>query len=225
MRMLLVEDDRRLSDAVVEILKDHGYEVDAAYDGDTGLSWLRMGIYDFAILDVMVPGADGFSIVKAIRAEGSRIPVLMLTAKSQLDDKLEGLDGGADDYMTKPFAPAELLGRIRSLCRRAGIGEEAPVTELEFAGLSLNLDNHELSFGGKSISISLKEFQIAKMLLENTGHVTSKEQIMKAVWGDDATDNNVEAYISLLRKKLKFLKATVAIDTIRKVGYRLVVVE
>lgn len=226
MRILLVEDDVRLNQAVCKILIDNGYEVDSASDGISGMDKSLNGSYDVIILDVMLPGIDGFGIVKKIRQENIATPVLMLTAKAQIADKIEGLDAGADDYMAKPFAPAELLAHLRALLRRTG-GQISKNDEYSFNGLVLNISSHDLSYVDKTINLSLKEYQIMEQFLRDPGHVISKEEMLAKVWGEDndGGDNNVEAYISIVRKKLKYLKTPVSIETIRKVGYRLVVEE
>lgn len=178
------------------------------------------GDYDVIVLDVMLPGRDGFQVVKALRAAKVRTPVIMLTARDDVRDKIAGLDFGADDYMTKPFVPEELLARIRALSRRQG---EVVVEELSFGDLVLNISTNDLVCGAKSIHLAFKEFEILKILISNQKAIVSKEMLISKVWGDDsdAEDNNVEAYISFLRKKLAFVGSKVSINTIRKVGYRL----
>lgn len=221
MKILIVEDDTRLAQALAHILEENHYEVDAVNDGDTGLEWASSGIYDVIILDVMLPKMNGFEVVAELRRNNISTPVLLLTARDAVSDKITGLDSGADDYMTKPFSPAELMAHLRMLTRRQG---EVVFEKLEFADLSLQLDSLELSCGDKTIHLSVKEFSIAKILMTNPTQVASKELLIDRVWGADSTaeDNNVEAYISFLRKKLRFLQSRAKIETIRKVGYRLI---
>ena len=221
MQILIVEDDVRLAQAVGKILEENNYQVDLVYDGQSGFDYAESGIYDVVILDVMLPKMDGFEVVKRLRRAGVDTPVLLLTARSQIPDKIEGLDSGADDYMTKPFSPAELLAHLRALTRRTG---QVVFETLTFEDLELNLESHDLSKGGKSINLSFKEFSIINILMANHGQIVSKETLISKVWGveSSAVDNNVEAYISFLRKKLKFLGSATQIETIRKVGYRLV---
>ena len=220
MQILVVEDDIRLADALATILRNNDYQVDVVNDGEEGLYYAQSGIYDCIVLDVMLPHKDGFEISQQLRREKNPVPILMLTARSAIADKVGGLDSGADDYMTKPFAPVELLARIRSLTRRQG---DVVFESLEFGNVKLDLDTCELSCGAKSIRLSQKEFAIMKILLANPSRVTSKETLITKVWGYDssAEDNNVEAYISFLRKKLDFVGSSVHIEPLRKLGDRL----
>lgn len=221
MKILIVEDDMRLARALAHILVESHHEVDIVGDGASGLEWAESGMYDVIILDVMLPKMDGFEVVAELRRENVSTPVLLLTARDAVSDKITGLDSGADDYMTKPFSPAELMAHLRMLTRRQG---EVIFEKIDFADLTLNLDSLELSCGSKTIHLSVKEFSIAKILMTNPSQIASKELLIDKVWGMDssAEDNNVEAYISFLRKKLKFLGSRARIETIRKVGYRLV---
>ena len=221
MQVLIVEDDVRLAQAVGKILEENNYQVDLVHDGQSGLDYAESGIYDVVILDVMLPKMDGFEVSKELRRKNVETPVLMLTARGAIPDKIEGLDSGADDYMTKPFSPAELLAHLRALTRRQG---QVVFETLEFADLNLNLESHDLSCGSKSINLSFKEFSIINILMANKGQTISKDVLISKVWGveSSAVDNNVEAYISFLRKKLKFLGSKAQIETLRKVGYRLV---
>ncbi len=221
MKILIVEDDLRLARALAHILVESHHKVDIVGDGASGLEWAESGMYDVIILDVMLPKMDGFEVVAELRRENVSTPVLLLTARDAVSDKITGLDSGADDYMTKPFSPAELMAHLRMLTRRQG---EVIFEKIDFADLTLNLDSLELSCGSKTIHLSVKEFSIAKILMTNPSQIASKELLIDKVWGMDssAEDNNVEAYISFLRKKLKFLGSRARIETIRKVGYRLV---
>lgn len=220
MHVLIVEDEIRLADALGEIMREEKYMADVVYDWRDGLSYALSGQYDVVVLDVMLPGLDGFQIVKELRAEKIEVPVLMLTARDEVRDKVVGLDKGADDYMTKPFVKEELLARIRALTRRMG---EVIMEELKFQDLTLVLSTNDLWCGGKNIHLGYKEFEILKILMSNPRIIVSKDTLITKVWGveADVEDNNVEAYISFLRKKLNFLGSRTAIGTIRKAGYRL----
>ena len=217
MKILLVEDEPRLAEALAQLLRDGGWDTDSAADGPAGLALARSGGYAAAVLDVMLPGLDGFQLCRTLREEGNGLPILMLTARSEVADKVEGLDCGADDYMTKPFAPEELLARIRALTRRQG---EAPAQGLAFADLRLDVSSHALSRGEKSVQLSPKEFELLRLLMQRPGAVCPKGDILNKLWGG-AEDNNVEAYISFLRKKFYYLGSRASIATLRKVGYRL----
>lgn len=224
MRVLIVEDEVRLAEALGQILTEQKYSTDIVYNGEDGLQYALSGQYDVVVLDVMLPKRNGFEVVRELRNQRIATPVLLLTAKDEVTDKVTGLDCGADDYMTKPFAPEELLARIRALSRRQG---DVLLEELTFADLKLNLSTYDLSRGAKSVHLGFKEFEILKILMANPKMVIPKEDLLTKVWGVDsrAEDNNVEAYISFLRKKFFFLGSKVAIGTIRKVGYRLEVEE
>ncbi len=220
MRILVVEDEKRLAQALAEILREQRYAVETVYDGAEGRDYALSGQYDLVILDVMLPGADGFAVARAMRAANLATPVLMLTARDELSSKVNGLDSGADDYMTKPFAPEELLARVRALLRRQG---EVVMESMEFGDVRLNLATCELSCGIKSVRLGYKEFEVLRMLLARSAAIVPKEDILVKVWGaeSDAVDNNVEAYISFLRKKLSFLGSRVSITAVRRIGYRL----
>lgn len=220
MQVLIVEDEIRLADALGQIMKEAKYIVDIVNDGSDGLGYALTGQYDVIVLDVMLPGRSGFEIARELRAQKIETPVIMLTAKDEVGDRVMGLDSGADDYMTKPFAPEELLARIRALSRRQG---KVILEELQFQDLTLNLSTNDLWCSDKSIHLGYKEFEILKILMSNPKSIISKEMLINKVWGADseAEDNNVEAYISFLRKKFQFLKSKVRIGTVRKVGYRL----
>lgn len=224
MRILIVEDEKRLASALVQILIEEKYMTDVAYNGTDGLDYALSGIYDAIILDVMLPGMNGYEIAKRLRQNKVETPILMLTAKDAIYDKVTGLDSGADDYMTKPFAPEELLARLRALTRRHG---EVILDVMEYGDLSFNLSSSDLCCGIKSVHLNFKESEILKLLMTSGGCPVTKEIIITKVWGYDsnAEDNNVEAYISFLRKKLYFLKSGVSITAIRKLGYRLEVTD
>ncbi len=221
MRLLLVEDEERLSLALVEIFKKNKFTIDAAYDGAKGLELARSGIYDAIVLDIMLPEIDGLTVVRTLRSEGNSVPVLLLTAKDDIADKVTGLDSGADDYMTKPFSTDELLARVRALTRRKG---EVREDNLSLGDLTLNRKNCELvSAKGQSLKLSLKEYQIIELLFRHPHEVITKESIIEKIWGDHslAEYNNVEVYISFLRKKMEFLKVKTEIRTARGIGYSL----
>ena len=220
MNILVVEDERNLADAICHILAEDGYNAEAAYDGKAGLTYAESGLYDAMVLDVMLPGMSGFDVVHELRHKKLSIPVLMLTARTSTLDKVEGLDAGADDYMTKPFEAPELLARIRALTRRQG---DVVIDEASFADLTLNLNTHDLSCESRSVHLSQKEFEVMRMLMSGTGRVVSKSDLLTSVWGADgeASENSAEAYISFLRKKLAHLKSKASITTLRMLGYRL----
>ncbi|MCI8367793.1 MAG: response regulator transcription factor [Eggerthellaceae bacterium] len=221
MPILIVEDDVSLARALQKILQDNGYEVDVVHSGTDGLSWAESGYYDVVVLDVMLPGMDGFEVARQLRRAGVSTPVLLLTARDAVPDKITGLDSGADDYMTKPFSPAELMAHLRALTRRQG---EVVFERLSLGDLALDLDSRELRCGAKAIGLSEKEFAIARILMENPRQIISKEQLMSRAWGieSDVGENNIEAFISFLRKKMKHVGSTVKLENVRKVGYRLV---
>lgn len=220
MQILIAEDDERLAAALEKILKDNNYDVDVVHDGQEGLNYATVGRYDVIILDVMMPKMNGFEVTKEIRRAGISTPVMLLTARDATADKIVGFDSGADDYMTKPFSPAELMAHLRALTRRQG---EVQFERLKAGDLDLNLESYELTCGKKSIQLSFKEFSILKILMSNPGAVVSKETLIEKAWGisSSAGDNNVEAYISFLRKKLSHLDSKSKIETIRRAGYRL----
>ena len=220
MNILVVEDEIRLSETIAQLLVEQRYSADIVHNGDDGLEYALSGQYDVVILDVMLPGLDGCEVARRLRQAKNATPVLMLTARSEVSDKVKGLDCGADDYMTKPFAPEELLARVRALSRRQG---EVALEELSFHDLVLELSTHDLRRGEKSVRLSLKEFEVLKILLANPNGIVSKEELIVKVWGSDsnAEDNNVEAYISFLRKKFFYLGSRTGIGTVRKVGYHL----
>lgn len=221
MRILLVEDEERLSQALVEIFKKNRIGIDAVLNGVDGLEYALGGAYDAIILDIMLPGMDGISVLKRLREAHNNVPVLLLTARDDVDDKVRGLDCGADDYLTKPFETKELLARIRALTRRKGEIREDNVT---FGDLTLSKKNCELqSADGTAIKLSLKELQILEMLFDFPHQVITKEQIIEKIWGGDgnAEYNNVEVYISFIRKKMEALHVNARIRTARGIGYSL----
>lgn len=220
MKVLIVEDERSLADALEHIIKHAGYSADAVYTGDDALAYALGASYDVIVLDVMLPDMDGFQIVSTLRAHGNHTPVLMLTARTAISDKVTGLNAGADDYMTKPFDNAELLARLNALCRRTG---EVVMNQLNYSDLTLDLNSAELHTGRDSVQLSKKEFELARLFLSHPQHTLSVDAILSAVWGMDSevTDNNVMAYVSFLRKKLKYLNSNVTIRNIQQIGYRM----
>ena len=224
MNILVVEDERNLADAICHILSEAGYNAEAVYDGKSGLISAESGLYDAVVLDVMLPKMDGFEVVHELRRKGNSLPVLMLTARTSTMDKVEGLDAGADDYMTKPFEAPELLARLRALTRRQG---DVVLDQLTFADLTLDLNTHDLSCGEKKVHLSGKESEVLRMLMSSTSRIVSKQDLLTRVWGTDgdASENSVEAYVSFLRKKITHLGSKVQITTLRMLGYRLEVFE
>ncbi len=220
MRLLLAEDEKELSKALVAILKHNHYSVDAVYNGNDALDYGLAGQYDGMILDIMMPGLDGLEVLAKLREQGIATPVLMLTAKTQVNDRITGLDTGADDYLTKPFAMGELLARLRAMMRRRA--DFAP-NVMHCGNITLNRGNFELSNGEAGFRLGNKEFQMMEMLLLHPGQLISSEQFMERIWGYDSDTeiSVVWVYISYLRKKLAALGATVEIKATRGVGYML----
>lgn len=220
MRVLLVEDEKRMAQALCEILRQEKYDVDHCADGLEGLAAIAAGAYDLVVLDVMLPHKDGFSIAREARAKGIRTPILMLTAKSELDDTVTGLDCGADDYLTKPFRTRELLARLRALGRRSLRSADGA---LAFGDIELNRGASLLICGENSVRLSEKEFRILEYLIANAGQILTREQLAVKIWGyeSDAEYNNVEVYMSFARKKLNFVKARTEIKAVRGMGYEL----
>lgn len=218
MRILIVEDEYSLADAVTAILKKEQYFVDAVYDGRDGLDYALSGIYDLILLDIMLPKMNGLDVLKEIRKNNISTPVMLLTAKSEIDDKIKGLDCGADDYLTKPFNKGELLARVRALTRRKG---EIPSNELIFGDIVLNQSTYELCCGTQSLKLGAKEFRIMQMLMFAPKNIISKDEFIEKIWGYDseAEYNSIEVYISFLRKKLGAIKSTVQIKASRGIGY------
>lgn len=220
MRILIVEDNRRLAESLRDILGKLRYEADVCLDGAEGYELVMGGLYDGVILDVMLPGMDGLTLLKRARAAGCGTPVLMLTAKSETEDKVEGLMGGADYYLTKPFEKDELAAALKAVLRRGG---ELVPDILSFGDIRLNQSTYCLERGERDIRLGKREFEVMRLLMLHKGAVASKELLLLKIWGNDgeAVDNNVEIYISFLRKKLNFLKAQVSIATARQLGYYL----
>ncbi|HRR77413.1 MAG: response regulator transcription factor [Ruminococcus sp.] len=221
MRILVVEDEIQLADALSEILRRNMYTVDTSYNGTDGLDNAMSGVYDCIILDVMLPGINGFEVLRKLRKEKISTPVLLLTAKSEVEDKINGLDIGADDYLTKPFVTGELLARIRALTRRKG--EIIDENRLDYNGLELNKSTCSVIWNGNDVKLSLKEYQIMELLISNPHQILPKERIIEKIWGyeSDVEYNNIEVYISFLRKKLSVISAPVQIKTARGIGYSL----
>ena len=222
MRLLLVEDEKRMAQALCEILRLEKYEVDHFASGTDGLAAVKSNIYDIVILDVMLPGMNGFDIARKARQEGIRTPILMLTAKAELDDKVTGLDSGADDYLTKPFMTKELLARLRALGRR---NINTPDGALTFGDISLDADTATLSCtaNGQSVRLSEKEYRILEYFISNSRQILTREQLVMKIWGVecDTEYNNVEVYMSFTRKKLAFIGAKTEIKAVRGIGYEL----
>ena len=220
MRILLVEDERELSNALVAILTRSNYSVDPVYDGEDALYYLETENYDAVILDIMIPKIDGIEVLKTIRKEGNKIPVIMLTAKSEIDDRVVGLDSGADDYLTKPFASKELLARLRALTRR---GEQLTDNIVKVGNISLNRSSFELFSDSGSFRLANKEYQMIEMLMVNQNQLIPTEKFMERIWGYDseAEINVVWVHISFLRKKLQQLNANIQIKANRNMGYSL----
>lgn len=220
MRLLLVEDEVSLSNALSTILKHQNYSVDCVYDGLDALEYIKTDIYDAVILDIMLPKLDGISVLKTIRANGNFVPVILLTAKSQVEDKVKGLDSGADDYLTKPFSAKELLARIRVITRRKN---QKTDNYLEFGDIKLNKLSYEMSCNETSLRLSNKEFQMMEMFISSPKTMISIEKFMDKIWGfeSDSDIKVVWTYICYLRKKLKLINSKVKITAYRNIGYSL----
>ena len=219
MRILLAEDEQQLAKAIVKILEKNKYSADAVYDGEEALSYIQNGNYDLAILDIMMPKADGLTVLRKVRESGNNIPIIMLTAKSEIEDRVAGLDSGANDYLPKPFDTRELLARIRAVTR----GNTEKDGKLRFGNISLDRTSFELASPAGNFRLTNKEFQLLEYFMANPKRILSTEQIMEKVWGYDseAEINVVWAYISYLRKKLAALGANVQIKASRNAGYYL----
>ena len=220
MKILVVDDEVKLADALGELLRRNKFVVDVVYDGADGYFYAKKGDYDVVLLDVMMPEMDGYEVAQKLRQNKSNVPILMLTAKDEVASRVKGLDCGADDYLTKPFATEELLARIRALTRRQS---ELVYDELSYEDIILNTSNYTLSCGQKMVSLGAKEYEILRFLMTNSTQVISKDVIISKIWGldSDITENNVEAYMSFLRKKLFYVGSKVTISTKRLLGYYL----
>ena len=222
MRVLLVEDDRKLSAAVCKLLEKERITADPVYDGNDGLDWALGSEYDAIILDVMLPGMDGFSVLRELRKEKVTTPVLMLTARTSLEDRLTGLDSGADYYLPKPFESAELISCLRAITRRGG---NAPVMALRYGDIALDQKDGKLknTENGQEVRLGAKEFQLMEIFLRNPAQILVRETLQERVWGleSDAEYNSLEVYVSFLRKKLSFIASRMKIRATRGVGYSL----
>lgn len=220
MRLLLAEDEKELSNALVAILKHNNYEVDAVYNGEDALNFIENVDYDGVILDIMMPKIDGITVLKKVRDQKNDVPILMLTAKTEIDDMVLGLDSGADDYLSKPFVTKELLARIRAITRRKNKSVSAI---LQYGNMRLNCTNFELTTDAGTIRLQNREFQMLEMLMANPSQLISTERFMEKIWGynNNAEINVVWVYVSYLRKKLGSLKANVKIKAVRNQGYML----
>lgn len=219
MRILVVEDETHLAEALVQLLKKHNYTADSVYNGEDGYDYAMSGIYDVIVMDLMLPKMDGITAVRNMRENGNDTPVIMLTAKGEISDKVKGLDSGADDYLAKPFNTDELLARIRALGRRRG--EVISESGMTFGDIRLDAASLNLSCGMKEISLTLKESELLEYFIKNRGSVLSKDLIIEKLWGfeSEAEANHVEVYVLFLRKKLKYVGSKASIVTVRGVGY------
>ena len=223
MKILIVEDEVLLANSLKTLLEKKGFTVEVAYDGETGKDYAETGVYDLLILDVMMPKLNGYDLARQVRAERCATPILMLTAKGELEDRIEGLNAGADYYLTKPFDTRELLACINALLRRQG----DQVDELRMGNTALDLASCTLVCGENSVRLSAREFDVMRFLLQGKGRVLSKEMILARVWGYDssAVENHVEVYRGFLRKKLQRIGSNLKIEAIRRLGYHLEVAE
>ncbi|MBQ2382692.1 MAG: response regulator transcription factor [Oscillospiraceae bacterium] len=219
MKILLIEDEKLLAQSLVDLLTAKGFQVEAVYDGQTGAEYAELGIYDLLILDVMMPGLDGYQVARRVRSKRCAVPILMLTARSDLMDRVEGLNAGADYYLTKPFDTRELLACINALLRRQG----SQVDALRFGDTELDLGTGILRCGDGSVRLSAREFDVMRALMQSGERICSKEHLLARVWGydSDAVDNHVEVYIAFLRRKLAAIGADISIETQRRMGYYL----
>lgn len=219
MKILVIEDERLLADSICELLESKGFEAEAVYNGKDGTEYAELGIYDLMILDVMMPEIDGYEVARRVRADRCGIPILMLTARSGIEDKIEGLNSGADYYLTKPFDSRELLACINALLRRQG----AQINELSYGNTSLDLESGKLIRGEKSVRLSAREFDVMRILMQSKENNVSKETLLTKVWGYDsnAVENHVEVYVGFLRKKLLSIGSDLRIEAIRRLGYHL----
>lgn len=219
MKILIIEDEKLLADSLKTLLEKKGFTVECVYDGESGTEYAETGVYDLLILDVMMPKMNGYQVARSVRAKRCGTPILMLTARSGLEDRIEGLNAGADYYLTKPFDSRELLACINALLRRQG----NQVDELTLGNTALDLGTSNLLCGSRSVRLSAKEFDVMRYLFQARGSIVSKEAILARVWGYDsnAVENNVEVYIGFLRKKLSSIGSNVTIQSFRRLGYQL----
>lgn len=219
MKILIIEDEKLLADSLKALLEKKGFDVECVYDGESGAEYAETGVYDLLILDVMMPKMDGFEVARSVRAKRCGTPILMLTARSGLEDRIRGLNAGADYYLTKPFDSRELLACVNALLRRQG----NQVDELSLGNTSLDLSSCTLICGENSVRLSAKEFDVMRFLLQSKDSVLSKEVILAKVWGYDssAVENHVEVYVGFLRKKLAAIGSDIHIEAVRRLGYRL----
>ena len=219
MKILIIEDEKTLADTLKVLLTKKGFDVEAVYDGETGEEFALLGIYDLLILDVMMPGKNGFEVAKKVREKHVGVPILMLTARSGLEDRIKGLDSGADYYLTKPFDTRELLASVNALLRRQG----AEVNVLTLGNTTLDLESASLAAGEKNVRLSAREFDIMRTLMKSGSRNLSKETILVKVWGYDteAVANHVEVYVGFLRKKLRLIGSNIRIESVRNLGYHL----
>ncbi len=220
MNVLIVEDDFILAETICEIFKSQKYNCDVVYNGKDGLEYASSEIYDVIVLDIMLPQMNGFEVTKCLRNKHIKTPIILLTARDEISDKVKGLDCGADDYLTKPFSKDELLARVRAMTRRTG---GMIIDKISYGNLVLDLNTYTLECNNRSMRIGHKEFEILKLLISNPQQIFSKDDLITKIWGflSEAEDNNVEVYISFIRKKLNSLNSNVTISTIRKIGYHL----
>ena len=223
MKILVIEDEKLLAGSIRAVLEQKGFSVETVYDGETGADYAKLGVYDLLILDVMMPGMDGFAVAREVRASRCSTPILMLTARSGIEDRVAGLNAGADYYLTKPFDTRELVACINALLRRQG----SQVDELTFGNTALDLSSSLLVCGEKSVRLSAREFDVMRHLLQAGGRIVSKESILARVWGfeSNAVENHVEVYVGFLRKKLRSIGSDIRIEAIRRLGYHLEVDE
>ena len=219
MKILIIEDEKLLSDSIKALLEKKGFDVECVYDGEAGEEYAQLGIYDLLILDVMMPKLDGYQVAKRVRSKRCGTPILMLTARSGLEDRIEGLNAGADYYLTNPFDTRELLACVNALLRRQG----SQVDELSLGNTVLDLGSCMLVRGEQSVLLSAKEFDVMRFLLQSKNSILSKEAIPAKVWGYDsnAVENHVEVYVGFLRKKLASIGSNIRIEAIRRLGYHL----
>ena len=223
MKILVIEDEKLLAQSIRAVLEQKGFDVETVYDGETGAEYAKLGIYDLLILDVMMPGLDGFEVARTVRAERCATPILMLTARSGIEDRITGLNAGADYYLTKPFDTRELLACVNALLRRQG----GQVDELRFGNTVLDLSSSQLLCGEKNQRLSAREFDVMRLLMQSRERILSKEILLARVWGyeSNAVENHVEVYVGFLRKKLRAIGSDVRIEAIRRLGYHLEVEE